>query len=287
MTKDKAVDLSKVFKLGKPKKKIVYARREYVSNELSYDTTNLKALISKSIGAQKYYQSLALSDKAFDKHFDFDTFEIMVRPLTAIGTYNAENRATLNSLTYENMDQSIKTLDPNAIGIMSVRNERPGVYELRQVHEGVHKYFYVIIDQPAKFIPWSAPEPAVKQKAMIDLYESLLAKTVDERLKKCGLVNPNEPSYSTNEVTLNKDPNSICITRRLDDRLVDYIQSQIRTLVANTILSFKDSAIQQFLSAYNIDQDKFVKQIADKFVDIDNRRFSFDLKIGGNRNDRN
>ena len=101
------------------------------------------------------------------------------------------------------------------------------------------------------------------------------------------MVDPAEKPYSTNEVKLNSDPNSIRITRVLDDRLVEYLKSQIRTVVAETILSFKDSAIQKFLSAYNIDQDKFVKQIADKFTDVSTRRFYFDLKIGGNNDESN
>jgi len=282
-----AVDLSKIFKLGKPKKKIVYARREYISNELRYDATNLRRLISESIGAQRYYDTLALSDKAFNGTYDLDAFEITVRPLNVTGIRNSENYATLRNLTWDDINPSIKTLDPNAIGIMNVRNERPGNYELQQVYDGIHKHFYVILDMPARFIQWTAPEPAIKQRAIIDLYNSLIAKTVDDRLKKCGLVDPAEKSYSTNEVRLNKDPNSIRITRVLDDRLVEYLKSQIRTLVAETVLSFKDSAIKKFLSVYNIDQDKFIKQIADKFTDISTKRFYFDLKIGGNDDESN
>lgn len=287
MAEGTAVDLSKIFKLGKPKKKIVYARREYISNELKYDSTNLRRLISESIGAQRYYDTLALSDKAFSGTYDLDAFEITVRPLNVTGIRNSENYTTLRSLGWDDINPSIKTLDPNAIGIMNMRNESPGTYELQQVYDGIHKYFYVILDMPARFIQWTAPEPAIKQRAIIDLYNSLIAKTVDDRLKRCGLVDPAEKSYSTNEVRLNKDPNSIRITRVLDDRLVEYLKSQIRTLVAETVLSFKDSAIQKFLSAYNIDQDKFVKQIADKFTDISTKRFYFDLKIGGNSDESN
>ena len=59
-----------------------------------------------------------------------------------------------------------------------MHNERPGTYELQQVYDGIHKRFYVILDQPAKFIQWTAPEPAVKQRAIIDVYNSLIAMTV-------------------------------------------------------------------------------------------------------------
>ena len=285
MAEGKVVDLSKIFKLGKPKKKIVYARREYISNALNYDSTNLKRLISESIGAQRYYNTLTLSGNNLT--YDLDAFEITVRSLNGTGIRNSENHDTVHSLSWDDINLSIKTLDPNAIGITNMHNERPGTYELQQVYDGIHKRFYVILDQPAKFIQWTAPEPAVKQRAIIDVYNSLIAKTVDDRLKKCGLVDPAEKPYSTNEVKLNSDPNSIRITRVLDDRLVEYLKSQIRTVVAETILSFKDSAIQKFLSAYNIDQDKFVKQIADKFTDVSTRRFYFDLKIGGNNDESN
>lgn len=143
---------------------------------------------------------------------------------------------------------------------------------------------FVIMNKPVEFNKLRSSEPAITQYASIDIYNAFIRKSIEQALNDCGLTDKNEPSYSTNEVTVNSESGSIHIVRRLHDEFIARLKQRVFDVILAEVCEYNDGAIRKFLRANKIEPHEFADQLFDKFQ-MKDRRFYFDLQIGKEEKD--
>jgi hypothetical protein len=282
-------DLSQAFELGKPRKKIIYCDRDTVNNHCNDYNGGIIRLISKSFDSNKFYHRISFNryDKKWNYNghgFNLDAFEITVCSLKPKPYSSDVRRNIIYPLIHEDIDDSLSTLNPDVLSIVDAQCETIYAYKLEKLYESQKSGLFVIMNKPVEFNKQCSSEPAITQYASIDIYNAFIRKSIEQALNDCGLTDKNEPSYSTNEVTVNSESGSIHIVRRLHDEFVARLQQRVFDVILAEVCEYNDGAIRKFLRSNKIEPYKFADQLFSKFA-MKDRRFCFDLKIGKEESD--
>ena len=273
----KEYDLSQVFTLGKPRKKIIYCNRACISERKSDDQIDL--LITKSFNANRYYKSIS-----FNRHDSkwncpsLDAFEITVCTLKP-KKYNTDlYKNILCEMKYNDLVKSVHTLGNNALTILDSRCDSVFPYALERLYKQSRDGLFVVLNNPVKFIDEYSKEPAITQYAAIDIYNSFLRKSIETTLNDSGLVDKDEDGYYRNEITVNATNNNLHIKKRLNDDFVKNLKQKIFNTILGEICEYNNGAIEKFLRSNNIEVYGFADQLFNKFK-MDNQTFYFDLNV--------
>lgn len=278
-------DLSQAFELGKPRKKIIYCDRNTIDDHNLYDDNRITKLISESFNANRFYRRISFNryDKKWN-HNNLDDFEITVCSLKPKQYSSDVMRNIVHQLNYDNIVDSLSTLNPDVLSIVDAQCEVVGGYKLEKLYGSQKPGLFVIMNKPVEFDKLRSSEPAITQYASIDIYNAFIRKSIEQALNDCGLTDKNEPYYSTNEVTVNSESGSIHIVRRLHDEFIARLKQRVFDVILAEVCEYNDGAIRKFLISNKIEPYEFADQLFDKFQ-MKDRRFYFDLKIGKEESD--
>lgn len=275
--KAKEYDLSQVFTLGKPRKKIIYCNRGFINNDKPHE--RIKELITKSFNANRYYGSISFNrwDRKWNRP-DLDAFEVTVCTLKS-KKYNADlHKNILCEMKYNDLVKSVHTLGNDALTILDARCDSVFPYTLAKLYREAKDGLFVILDEPVKFVNEYSKEPAITQYAAIDIYNSFLRKSIETTLNDSGLVDKDEDGYYRNEITVNATNNNLHIKKRLNDDFVKNLKQKIFNTILGEICEYNNGAIEKFLRSNNIEVYGFADQLFNKFK-MDNQTFYFDLNV--------
>lgn len=275
--KAKEYDLSQVFTLGKPRKKIIYCNRFCIHETKSNE--QIKLLITKSFNANKYYGSISFNryDRKWD-HPNLDAFEVTVCTLKP-KRYNTDlYKNILCEMKYGDLVKSVHTLGNDALTILDAGCDSVFPYTLAKLYRKSKDGLFVVLNEPVKFIDEYSKEPVITQYAAIDIYNSFLRKSIETVLNDSGLADKDEDGYYKNAITVNATDNNLHIKKRLNDDFVKNLKQKIFNTILGEICEYNNGAIEKFLRSNNIEVYGFADQLFNKFK-MDNQIFYFDIDV--------